>query len=194
MTNMRYIIAILIGYGLGCFCTAYYLVRWRTGQDVRELGSGNAGAKNAGRVLGTMGFVVAFLGDLGKGILAILFARLMGLDALGISLAFIAAVLGHLYPVQLGFRGGKGVSVAYGAVLVINFTLAMISFVIAAIVFALTREFTLSGLAAIVLAPIAAAVLLHMPVEYSVAIFIVAVLLVLAHKSNIRALIPRSSN
>ncbi len=63
-------IGVVLGsYVLGCFTTGYYLVRWRTGQDLRGLGSGSVGAKNAGRVLGAMGFLLTLTGDLAKGAL-----------------------------------------------------------------------------------------------------------------------------
>src|ERR1035441_2499722 len=65
----------LAAYALGCFTTGYYLVRWRTGQDVREVGSGSVGARNVGRLLGRQGFLATMLCDFGKGMLAVWGAR-----------------------------------------------------------------------------------------------------------------------
>src|SRR5437879_3228327 len=62
-------------YVLGCFTTGYYLVRWWSGQDIRDFGSGNVGARNAGRLLGWMGFLVTLLGDSAKGAFAVWAAR-----------------------------------------------------------------------------------------------------------------------
>ena len=106
----------LIGYALGCFNTGYHLVRWRTGQDLRTLGSGNAGARNAGRILGKTGFVQVFLGDALKGVLAVGLARAWGLADWGQMVVVLAVVAGHLWPIQLGGQGGKGASTAHSPV------------------------------------------------------------------------------
>ena len=67
--ELRHVLSIFFRllYPRVCFTTGYYLVRWRLGQDVREIGSGNVGAKNVGRMLGTYGFVITLLGDFAKG-------------------------------------------------------------------------------------------------------------------------------
>jgi glycerol-3-phosphate acyltransferase PlsY len=65
------LIVIIIGYGLGCISTGYYLVRLRTGQDIRKLGSGSMGGRNVGRVLGRSGFALTMAGDTVKGIIAV---------------------------------------------------------------------------------------------------------------------------
>src|ERR1035437_3148096 len=103
-------LGILAGYVIGCFNTGYYLVKWKTGQDLRQVGSGNAGAKNASRALGTWGFAVSFLGDILKGALAIKAAQLGGFPPLTQGLVMLAAIAGHNWPAQLGFRGGKGLA------------------------------------------------------------------------------------
>jgi glycerol-3-phosphate acyltransferase PlsY len=101
------------GYALGCFSTGYYLVRNRTGMDIRELGSGSTGARNAGRVLGRQGFWLTMGGDMVKGGLTVwLTLALTGNYRLAL-LALLAVVAGHVWPAQLGFRGGKGVSTAW---------------------------------------------------------------------------------
>ncbi len=65
------LLVILASYGLGCFCAAYYLTYFRLGDDIRKHGSGNVGARNAGRLLGPAGFAVALLGDMAKGAAAV---------------------------------------------------------------------------------------------------------------------------
>src|SRR5262245_37550080 len=62
---------VVSAYLIGCFTTGYYLVRWRCGKDVRETGSGNAGARNVGRLLGSSGFLLTLFGDYAKGALAV---------------------------------------------------------------------------------------------------------------------------
>src|SRR4051794_7495052 len=86
---------------LGWFTTGFYLVRGRTGQDLRELGSGNVGARNAGRVLGWKGFLLTLAGDFLKGAVAVWFARRFSGDYLLVAVALLAVVAGHLWPAQL---------------------------------------------------------------------------------------------
>lgn len=186
-TDLALVLVVFIAYGLGCFSTAYYLVRWRTGQDIRALGSGSAGARNAGRVLGKSGFVVAFLGDMLKGALAIWFARWLGVGQWGESAALVAVVLGHLFPAQLGWRGGKGAATGFGAALVISWLLGLLCVLVAAIWFAFSRSFTMSGLVAFVAAPLLA-YLIGLPAPYLTGLLIIVALLLFAHRGNIRAL------
>jgi len=101
-----------LAYALGCLNAGYYLLRWRDGRDLRQLGSGNAGARNAGRVLGRRAFALVFALDAAKSMLAVLAACWWAPEAAA-TCAVIAA-LGHVFPVQLGFRGGKGVATAIG--------------------------------------------------------------------------------
>ncbi len=109
------ILAFFLGYALGCLNTGYYLIRLRRSQDIRTLGSGTAGATNAGRILGTWGFIVVFIVDFCKGVLAALLGRSLVWGDPGILAASIGVVAGHIWPAQLSFRGGKGVASALGA-------------------------------------------------------------------------------
>ena len=175
---------ILISYLVGCFSTAYYLVRWRTGQDIRTLGSGTAGARNVGRILGKSGFVLTFVGDALKGALAVLLASWAGLSPLGVIAALLAVVIGHLWPVQLGGRGGKGASTALGGVLVIHVWLGLGVLGIAVVLLALTRQFTRSGLIAIILTPLLAW-LFGLELVFVGGLVLLVMLLLFAHRSSI---------
>ena len=124
---------VVLAYGLGCLNAGYYWLRWRDGRDIRELGSGNAGARNAGRLLGPSGFAVVFALDAAKGLIAVLAAR--GLSHEVAALCAVAAALGHVFPVQLGWRGGKGVATAIGALAGLD----MLVLGVAAAAFALLR-------------------------------------------------------
>src|SRR6478735_3616304 len=87
---------VLGAYALGCFTTGYYLVRARTGRDIRDVESGSIGARNVGRLLGKVGFVITLLGDFGKGALAVWAARhLTGSELLAI-IAMVFVVVGHI--------------------------------------------------------------------------------------------------
>lgn len=177
------LVVIVVSYALGCFSTAYYLVRWRTGQDIRQMGSGTAGARNVGRVLGKSGFILTFLGDAAKGALAVGFARWLELPSIGLIAAILAVVSGHLWPIQLGWKGGKGASTALGGLLVINLWLGLIVLGIALIAFLITRSFTRAGMIAMALGPIAAWIM-GLDLVLVGGFAILALLLLFAHREN----------
>lgn len=177
---------VLGAYVLGCLNTGYYLVRWRTGQDLRATGSGNAGAKNVSRLLGPWGFGCTVLGDMGKGALAVAAARLLGWDELAAALVAIAVTAGHNWPVQLGFRGGKGVATSYGALLVFDPTVAGLMLGACGLLVAATRRFTLSAVSAFALSPILAAACGH-PLPEIVLLAPLSGLVIFAHRENLRA-------
>jgi len=105
----------LAAYLLGSIPFGYVIVKLRQGGDVRSSGSGNIGATNVSRVAGPLAGIVTLLLDAGKGYVAVWAAgRLTGGSTQWIALAGLAAIIGHLYPVWIGFRGGKGVATAVG--------------------------------------------------------------------------------
>ncbi len=124
--GVRAALCATVAYVLGCLATGFYLVKFRTGKDIRSVESGNIGARNVGRILGKTGFFITFFGDLAKGVLAVLLARVLSQnDPLATGAAILGALAGHLWPAQLGFRGGKGVSTGLGAVLMFDYRLAV---------------------------------------------------------------------
>jgi glycerol-3-phosphate acyltransferase PlsY len=179
------IIVIAGSYFLGCVVTGYYLVRFRTGEDIRDLGSGSAGAKNAGRKLGTPGFAITFIGDFAKGIVAVLAAGYLGLELWMKLLAVLAVVAGHIWPVQLGFRGGKGIATALGALLIYDYLIILPILIIYTIVFRITRKFTMSGLYTIALTP-PVLFAVHIDSVTSIGVTILALIILVAHRKNIR--------
>ena len=112
------VMAVAFSYGLGCINAGYYLLRWRDGRDIRSLGSGTAGARNAGRILGRGAFVLVFVLDATKGLLAVLAAQTFA--PVSAPACAVAVTLGHVFPAQLGWRGGKGVASAIGALAMLD--------------------------------------------------------------------------
>lgn len=108
---------VLASYLLGGICAGYYLVRWSRGLDVRRTGSGSAGARNVGRLLGAPGFFATLALDAAKGAVAVLGAGRVATGPWPPALALLAVVLGHVFPAQLQGRGGKGVATALGGLL-----------------------------------------------------------------------------
>ncbi len=181
------VIVILASYLLGCLATGYYLVRLRTGQDIRDLGSGSTGARNVSRVIGVPGYVLTLFGDVAKGGVVTWGAFQFGLGAWGLSMAIAAVVVGHVWPIQLGFRGGKGLASTLGVGLVFDFLLVIIVSLAALIVFAFTRRTTPSGLLAVVISPVVALALGHSLVTV-LGIGLVVILVLIAHRNNIHEL------
>jgi glycerol-3-phosphate acyltransferase PlsY len=182
--------AILIAYALGCFTTAYYLVRVWKGQDIRQLGSGTVGGRNAGRLLGPAGFAIVVAGDALKGVLAVVVARALGAQSWALVLAMLAVVAGHVWPAQLGFHGGKGAATMMGVLIGYDIVIALIVVGLFLVLFAISRSFTIGGLSALVLTPLALILLGH-PLISVVAVLLLDVLVVLAHRSTIRAKLHR---
>src|SRR5437867_3191788 len=174
----------LSAYLLGCFTTGYYLVRMRTLQDIRELGSGSVGAKNVGRVLGWRGFTVTLLGDFAKGAFAVWAARHFTKDDPLVALAMLSVVLGHVWPMQLRFRGGKGIATSLGALLVYDYHLAVAFAILFASFYVVLRKTVLPGLFAFTCLPLISMYLAHEPAKV-VGISFLAGLILLTHRRNL---------
>jgi len=175
------IASILLAYLLGCICCAYYYVRFRTGRDIRKEGTGNPGARNAGIVTGNMGFIATLAGDISKGALAVAVPVYAGLDSQIAGFCLFSVVLGHIYPVQMSFRGGKGVAALIGALLVMDFRLALGLAIVTTAMFPVFRGFTKSGLVGIS-SLIFIAWIIKSPLAHMVSIAASACLIVAIHK------------
>ncbi|HVR84810.1 MAG TPA: glycerol-3-phosphate acyltransferase [Planctomycetota bacterium] len=174
-----------VAYVLGCLATGYYLVRIRTGKDVRTMESGNIGARNVGRVLGKAGFFITFFGDLAKGVLAVLLARILSQnDPLATGAAIPGAIAGHLWPAQLGFRGGKGVSTGLGAVLMFDYRLAIPLAVAAVVGFVLARKTVPAGMFMFACLPPSSWWIRH-DVRIVALLGLACVMIIAAHRSNL---------
>ena len=184
-------LACLAGdYLLGCCATGYYLVRAKTGRDLHEIGSGNIGARNVGRVLGWGGFCLTLLADFAKGALAVWATRqLTGLEILT-GLALLAVTIGHVWPVQLGFRGGKGVATSLGGLLIFDWHSALIYAGAFLIFFALMRRTILPGLFAYLVLPLAVWWFRHDGDLVAIMIGLTAIVW-FAHRENLVAEMPK---
>jgi acyl phosphate:glycerol-3-phosphate acyltransferase len=179
---------VVVGYLLGSLSFALLLVRWRTGADIRTVGSGNAGATNVLRAHGKgLAASVALL-DVAKGAAAILLVRLVTADPRYAAAAGLAAILGHVFPLYSGFRGGKGVATAVGAFLILAPLATVVCLAGFVAVVAATRYISLASMVAIVLLPPAAGLLSHAPRAVVVVAAATAVLVVFKHVENLKRL------
>ena len=177
--------SVLGAYLLGCFATGYYLVRARTGKDIREIESGSTGARNVSRVLGKSSFVLTMLGDFGKGALAVWFAaEFTNHNQLAMALAVLAVVAGHVWPAQLHFRGGKGVVTSFAALLMFDYRVALTILVVFLCGFAVTRKSLFPAMFAYVCLPLADG-WFHRAGSTATLMTIVAAMILFAHRRNI---------
>jgi acyl phosphate:glycerol-3-phosphate acyltransferase len=181
---------LTVGYLLGCVATGYYLFQIVARKDIRQEGSGNTGARNVGRLLGPPGFVAVLFLDLGKGALAVWLVHRQGGNELLAVLAMLAVTAGHIWPVQLRFRAGKGVSPSLGALLVLDYHLAFAFAALAVVGLLLLRNFTLGGLLAFGLLPIAALAWHQSPTMVS-GLIALAGLILFVHRKNLEEEILR---
>jgi glycerol-3-phosphate acyltransferase PlsY len=188
--------AMLVAYLVGSIPTAYLLVRAARGIDIRTVGSGNVGATNAGRVLGHMGFLAVFTLDLLKGylptaLLPLAANRIAEHEIPGLAV-FVAVltILGHNFPVYLGFRGGKGVATSLGAMVALDPVASLAAVIAFALCLVASRMVSLSSLvgAAVFTATYFARVgdpWSSRNVVMSVAVVALAALLIWRHRANV---------
>jgi glycerol-3-phosphate acyltransferase PlsY len=179
----------VLAYFLGCFTTGFYLVRKRTGQDLREIGTGNVGARNAGRVLGWPGFTLTLAGDFAKGALAVWAAQHYTQDYRLVAVALLAVVVGHLWPAQLRFHGGKGVATSLGGLLVFDYHLAIPFMLLFVAGYAVARRTVLAGLFALCSLPLVSIYQAHQASKpdpgRAIVLTILSVLILAAHWKNL---------
>lgn len=174
-----------LAYMIGCFSTGYYLVRLRTGEDLRAVGSGATGGRNAARVLGPLGLILTGAGDIAKSFVAVGLPLWFGLGPLAVAAAMVGLMAGHIWPVQLRFRGGKGVAPLVAST-ALAAPIALIAGAFLAVVLGLVvRRQNLGGLVGFTVAP-AVAFAVGTPLPIVIGIVVVVVMAAVAHRSNIR--------
>jgi len=184
------------GYLLGSIPFGYLIVRFSSGADVRAAGSGNIGATNVNRVAGPGAGVATLLLDVAKGYVTVWFAgRVTDGNVAWMAAAGMAAVIGHLFPVWLGFKGGKGVATAVGVFVPLCWMAVAAAAVVWVIVVSITRYVSLGSVVAAAALPLCTYFLYvpgtpHAPpVSVSLATALVAILIIVKHGANIRRLL-----
>lgn len=203
-----FIIVAGIGYLLGAIPFGFLLVKVFRGEDIRLSGSGNIGATNVARS-GAKGLGLATLIlDAFKGFLAVWVASILGSSAYNscgagvpcvpatrlMAAAALAAVLGHIFPVWLRFRGGKGVAVAVGAFGLLFPKALLVTLVLFVVVVALTRYVSLGSILGAITFPVAAYFVEHAKLPSVLLVSAIGALIVLKHSQNIRRLLAGNEN
>ncbi len=184
---------IAIAYLIGSIPFGWLMGKLVFGEDIRQSGSGNIGATNALRRFGTGAGIIVLLLDLGKGLLVMYLAgRYLEPQSLEYTLAAAFVILGHIYPVWLGFKGGKGVATAAGAFVMIAplpLLIALLAFIITVVI---SRYVSLGSIIAALTLLISMGIYhLFRPMHYSMLILVALLvgLVIYKHKTNIKRLV-----
>jgi glycerol-3-phosphate acyltransferase PlsY len=197
------IIALILAYLMGSIPSAVWIGKTLYGVDVRDFGSGNSGATNTFRVLGKRAGLIVLSIDILKGWLAVVMAGFISEAPAGTS-AFVdlqivlgvASVIGHIFPVFAGFRGGKGIATLFGVILAAHPLACMISLGVFLLIFLSFRYVSLGSISAAIAFPISVITVFGDKVVPSMVIFsiMVAILVMITHQKNIERLIRREES
>ncbi|WP_202711217.1 glycerol-3-phosphate 1-O-acyltransferase PlsY [Sporosalibacterium faouarense] len=183
------IIIILIGYLLGSFASSFFLGKMFKKIDIREHGSGNAGATNALRVFGAKLAAITFILDILKGVVAVIIGRYI-LGESGALIAGVSAVIGHNWPVFLGFKGGKGVATTIAIVMAIEPIIAIISVLIGLIVIIRSKYVSLGSITGMAVLPIVSLIIIRpFDIKFFVFALVLGLMSIYRHRSNIKRLL-----
>lgn len=198
MTETSYLtlaLSTVLAYLIGGLPVGYWFVRVTMGSDIRTMGSGNIGATNVQRTAGTKAGVIVLMLDILKGFLAVWISGLMNRqDSVALALAACAVMVGHCYPIILGFKGGKAVACFIGAFAVVTpLPLAAVILVFVTTV-ALSRFISLGSIIGALAFPILVGLIQHPAAPILYAAVFAAVLVIYRHKANIGRLRAGTEN
>jgi acyl phosphate:glycerol-3-phosphate acyltransferase len=185
--TMMAVAMIGLAYLLGSIPTGFILGAW-AGVDVRKSGSGNVGATNVARVLGKRQGICTLIADIGKGWVPVFIALQLSFTITVAAFVGVAAFLGHLFPVFLGFKGGKGVATALGVFVALAPPATVILIVLFAVVMWVSRTVSLSSMITAAAAPIVFWYFSYDAVLIATSAFL-AVMITLRHRTNIQRLL-----
>jgi glycerol-3-phosphate acyltransferase PlsY len=178
---------VILAYLCGSIPFAYIIARLVVNVDIRSVGSGNPGATNVLRTVGKFAGIVTFIADTLKGFIPVYFAMLMDASFFYLVIIAGAVILGHIFSIFLNFQGGKGVATALGVFLVLVPLPSLIALSIFVLVFIFSNYVALASICAAVGLPLAS-YFLSCRVEATIFAFVVAILIIYKHKTNIERL------
>lgn len=188
---------LIFAYIIGSIPTGYLIVKAKTGQDIRTIGSGSTGATNVKRVLGKKWFFTVMLLDAFKGALPVILAKLFVSTGAYIGLApviaAVAVIIGHSKSVFLGFKGGKSVASGVGTILALNIIAGLVIAVVWGIITYVTRYVSVGSIIALLLSPFIM-FFLGAPLGYVLYCAVGAIYIVYLHRENIKRLIDGNEN
>lgn len=177
-----------LAYLIGSFSTAIITCKIMGLEDPRSTGSHNPGATNVLRHGGKKAAIITLIGDMLKGLIPVLVVSLVQADALTIAIVGLSALLGHIFPVYYGFKGGKGVATYYGVIFGINWQVGIIAIAIWLTVAMLLKISSLSALVSIFFTPFALWYFTQ-SIELSCSVALMSLFVFWRHQSNIKLLL-----
>ena len=188
-------LSALVAYLVGSIPTGYLIVKAKTGEDIRKIGSGSTGATNVKRVLGKKWFFIVMILDAIKGALPVVLAKMLLPEAYGLYavIASIMVILGHSKPIFLQFKGGKSVASGVGTILALNLPVGALIAVIWAIITYTTKYVSVGSIIALLISPFLM-FFFHAPIAYIGYCTLGALYIVYLHRENIKRLIAGNEN
>ena len=204
---MLRILLLIIGYFIGNIETGYIFGKLNK-MDIRNYGSGNAGATNTLRVLGPKAGLIVFLGDFCKSLIPCLVVRFIFRDNVSLSYVYmlyigLGVVLGHNFPFYLGFKGGKGVASTAGIIMALDIRIAAVCLAIFIVIVAVTRYVSLASIVVMIIFIGMSHMLVKTsygftdgssPMEFRLLIVIIGFLSIFMHRANIKRLLNGTEN
>lgn len=188
---------LILAYIIGSIPTGYLIVKAKTGQDIRTIGSGSTGATNVKRVLGKNWFFIVMALDAIKGALPVILAQLFVTAGVSLGLApviaAVAVIIGHSKSCFLGFKGGKSVASGVGTILALNWMVGLIIAVIWGIITYATKYVSVGSMIALFISPFLM-YFLGAPIAYVAYCALGAVYIIYLHRENIKRLINGNEN
>lgn len=190
-------LTIFVAYIIGSIPTGYLIVKAKTGQDIRTIGSGGTGATNVKRVLGKKWFFIVMILDAIKGALPVVLAKIYATVGLSIGiapvLASIAVILGHSKPLFLQFKGGKSVASGVGTILALNWIVGLITALIWATITYTTKYVSVGSIIALAISPFLM-FFFGAPIAYTLYCLLGAIYITYLHRENIKRLLQGNEN
>ncbi len=199
---MNELILVILAYLLGSIPTAVWISKYFYGIDIRDYGSGNAGATNTFRVLGKKAGSFVFAIDMLKGFLAVDLAYFISryqMDSMALTnfqvILGLAAVIGHIFPIWANFKGGKGIATLFGMILAIQPLVAVCLIIVFMFMLFVTRYVSLSSIVASIAFPVMIFFIFREPeLMYRIFALACAILVILTHHKNINRLLNGNEN
>ena len=175
---------IVMSYLPGCVCFAYYMSSIVHKKDIRTIGSGNPGSSNIGRQFGVLWFIPVLLLDALKGFLVVIFLNYFDFDTWVKLISMLAVIIGHIWPFQLSFNGGKGLATVMGVALGFNYFIVLGCAIIAGVFYMLISKSNAGLLVSVFFGPIFVWILGY-SYEEIIVFMIIAAVVIFAHRNNI---------
>lgn len=185
------ILFAVLAYVIGSFSTAIITCKIMGIEDPRKTGSNNPGATNVLRHGGKKAAIITLFGDMLKGLIPVLVVSHLQLETPVIALVGLFALLGHIFPVYYGFKGGKGVATYFGVILGMNWQVGLIALAIWSVVAALLKISSLSALVSIFATPFLIW-FFSQSIELTAAVALMSIIVFWRHKKNIKSLLQGS--